>query len=268
MAEETNHNAAGEVAPSTVEKQAPSVSEENAPSTDSPQATDIPSANAPDPKTANPDVNPNAAGEKPTAEAQLADTSSQTSVEEPAVSAADKADDNAAKVAAKKAAAKAKGDEASNDADKPAAKKAAAKAKGDEPPAKAAKKEKAPAVEDKPMLEFVQQDYLPAVKKALESQGIQDLDLTFEKQKIPIAGYEREPECWQVIGRWQGGWRQFNVYFVQENIQGQRGFSYSENRGKPSTIEPFLIDERKVTLDLMVFGVVQRLNAQKWLVRN
>ncbi|MGB3208973.1 MAG: DUF2996 domain-containing protein, partial [Crinalium sp.] len=38
--------------------------------------------------------------------------------------------------------------------------------------------------------------------------------------------------------------------------------------GKPSTLEPFLIDERKVTLDLMVFGVIQRLNAQKWLVRN
>jgi len=37
---------------------------------------------------------------------------------------------------------------------------------------------------------------------------------------------------------------------------------------KPSTLEPFLIDERKVTLDLMVFGVMQRLNGQKWLERN
>ena len=159
-------------------------------------------------------------------------------------------------------------DKADSQADKPAAKKAAAKASGDEPPAKAAKKEKAPAVEDKPFAEFIQQDYLPAVKKALESQGIQNLELAFEKQKIPIAGYSQEPECWQIIGRWQGGLRQFNVYFVQEDIQGPRGFSYSENRGKPSTLEPFLIDERKITLDLMVFGVVQRLNAQKWLVRN
>jgi len=33
-------------------------------------------------------------------------------------------------------------------------------------------------------------------------------------------------------------------------------------------LEPFLIDERKVTLDLMVFGVMQRLNGQKWLERN
>jgi hypothetical protein len=263
MAEETNHNDAGEVAPSTVDQQAPSVSEEHAPSTDSDVATDIPSASAPDPKTANPDVNPNAAGEKPTAEAQVATNSSQTAVEEPAVSAKDTAEDKAAKLAAKKAAAKPKDDEGAADADKPAN-----KAKGDEAPAKAAKKDKAPAVEDKPFAEFIQQHYLPALQKALESQGVQELKLTFEKQKIPVRGYEREPECWQVIGRWQGGLRQFQVYFFKEDIQGQRAFSYAENRGRPSTMEPFLIDERKVTLDLLVFGAIQRLNAQKWLVRN
>lgn len=246
MAEETNHNDAGEVAPSTVDQQAPSVSEEHAPSTDSDVATDIPSASAPDPTTANPDVNPNATGEKPTAEAQVATNSSQTAVEEPAVSAKDTGEDKAAKAAAKKAA----------------------KANGDEAPAKAPKKEKAPGVEDKPFGEFIQQHYLPALQKALESQGVQELNLTFEKQKIPIKGYEREPECWQVIGRWQGGLRQFQVYFFKEDIQGQRAFSYAENRGRPSTMESFLIDERKVTLDLLVFGAIQRLNAQKWLVRN
>jgi hypothetical protein len=29
-----------------------------------------------------------------------------------------------------------------------------------------------------------------------------------------------------------------------------------------------MIDERKVTLDLIVFYTMQRLNAQKWLARN
>jgi hypothetical protein len=29
-----------------------------------------------------------------------------------------------------------------------------------------------------------------------------------------------------------------------------------------------MIDERRVTLDLMVFYTVQRLNGQKWLARN
>ena len=238
MAEPTNHNDAGEVAPSTVEKQAPSVAEEHAPSTDEAVATDIPSANAPDPTDANPEVNPNATGDKPSDAVSDVDESALT------------------KPPAKKAAAPPKGD------------KPAAKAAGDKPAAKAAKKEKAPAVEDKPFAEFVQQDYLPALKTAFAKQGVQNLDLTFEKQKVPIAGYNQADDCWQVKGRWQNrGMHQFNIYFPQEDIQGQRAFSCNEG-SKPSTLEPFLIDERKVTLDLMVFGVMQRLNGQKWLERN
>ncbi|MEG4285574.1 DUF2996 domain-containing protein [Microcoleus sp. A006_D1] len=154
--------------------------------------------------------------------------------------------------------------------DKPsaAAKKPAAKpADGDTPPAKA-KKEKAPAVEDKPFAEFMQQDYLPALQTALAKQGVKDLDVSLTKQKLPLAGMSSAGDCWQVIGKFQEGQRQFNLYFPQENIQSQRAFSCAENNTKTSTLEPFLIDERKVTLDLMVFGVVQRLNAQKWLNLN
>ncbi len=213
MAEATNHNEAGEVAPSTVEQQAPSVAEERAPSTDSPVATDIPSANAPDPTALNPETSPNAAVEK----------------------------------TAKKPAAKPAGDAA-----KPAA----------------AKKEKAPALEDKPFAEFIQQDFMPALTAKLAKQGVEDLELTLAKEKIPVIGYANAPECSQIIGRWNDGWREFRVYFIEDNLQAQRGFSYAENKGKPSTIEPFLIDERKITLDLLLFGVVQRLNGQKWLVRN
>lgn len=155
----------------------------------------------------------------------------------------------------------------STDKPEPTAKKAAAKADGDKPPAKA-KKEKAPAVEDKPFAEFMQQDYLPALQTALTKQGVEDLDVTFAKQKIPVAGMSSAGDCWQVVGKFQSGQRQFNLYFPKENIQSQRAFSCAENNTKTSTLEPFLIDERKITLDLMVFGVVQRLNAQKWLNLN
>lgn len=230
MAEETNHNEAGEVAPSTVDKQAPTVAEEHAPSTDSPEATDIPSANAPDPKAANPEANPNAAKTKTVAPKR----------EKPAGAAA-KADAG----------------------DQPDTKAAAA---GDKPPAKA-KKEKAPAVEDKPFGEFIQQDYLPAVQKAIAKEGVQDLALNFAKQKFSIVGFDKSEECWQIIGTWQNGSRQFNLYFTQEDIQGKKAFSCNEGK-KPSTLESFLIDERKVTLDLLVYGLVQRLNGQKWLGRN
>ncbi|MEH2402759.1 DUF2996 domain-containing protein [Nostoc sp.] len=236
MADQTNHNQAGEVAPSTVDKQAPSVAEEHAPSTDSPEATDIPTANAPDPKAANPEDNPNAA--KPAAVPPKR--------EKPAAAAKAAGGEKAAATGEKAAAAAATGE-------KPAA------------AAKAAKKEKAPAVEDKPFVEFIEQDYLPALQKAIAQQGVQDLQVSFAKQKVPITGFESAEECWQIIGSWtEIGQRQFNLYFPEEDIQGKKGFSCNEGK-KPSTLESFLIDERRITLDLLVFGLVQRLDGQKWL---
>ncbi|MFN6569260.1 DUF2996 domain-containing protein [Dendronalium sp. ChiSLP03b] len=239
MAEEKNHNEAGEVAPSNVDKQAPSVAEEHAPSTDSPEATDIPTANAPDPKAVNPETNPNAA--KPAAASPKRE---KPSAGEKSVAAAKAA----------KAEKPATG-EKSDAGEKPAAAKATAK------------KEKAPSVEDKPFVEFIQQDYLPAVQKAIAEQGVKDLQLSFAKQKVPIVGFQSAEECWQVVGSWQKGLFNFNLYFPEEDIQGKKGFSCYEGK-RPSTLESFLIDERKITLDLLVFGLVQRLNGQKWLGLN
>jgi hypothetical protein len=130
------------------------------------------------------------------------------------------------------------------------------------------KKEKAPALEDKPFAEFIQQDYLPALVQALTDKGITDLQVTLERAKIPVKGFETAPECSQVIGRWRDGHRQFNVYFLEDNIQGRRAISCQDRASRSSTIESFLIDERKITLDLLVSGVVLRLNSQKWLLRN
>ena len=134
-------------------------------------------------------------------------------------------------------------------------------------PAKA-KKEKAPSVEDKPFTEFIQQDYIPALKKGLEKLGTPQLEIKLEKRAIPIKGYEQE--CWQVVGRWNPSYKQhreFNIYFFDESINGLKGFACAEG-DRLSTMESFLIDERRVTLDLLVFGAVQRLNGQKWLARN
>ncbi|WP_414752534.1 DUF2996 domain-containing protein [Anabaena sp. CCY 9910] len=150
-----------------------------------------------------------------------------------------------------------------------AAKPTAAPPKEEKPAAaaKAAKKEKAPSVEDKPFVEFMEQDYLPALQKAITAEGVKDLQLSFAKQKLPIAGLSSAEEYWQVIGSWQNGQRQFNVYFPDEDIQGKKGFSCNEGR-RPSTLESFLIDERKITLDMLVSRLVYRLNGQKWLGRN
>ncbi len=128
-----------------------------------------------------------------------------------------------------------------------------AKSTGEAAPA-AKPKEKKPALEDKPFAEFIQQDYMPALEKALTAEQISDLQLSFADD--------------QVTGQWLNGTRQFTVYFPEGDIKKQRAFSWSNIGSSPSTIEPFLIDERKITLDLLVFGVVQRLNAQKWLGGN
>jgi Protein of unknown function (DUF2996) len=130
------------------------------------------------------------------------------------------------------------------------------------------KKEKPPAVEAKPFTDFIQQDYLPALTQALGAKGVTDLQIALKQAKIPIKGFETAPECSQVIGRWNGGNRQFNVYFFDDNIQGQRAISCVDGGNQASTIESFLIDERKITLDLLVSGVLLRLNSQKWLLRN
>lgn len=134
----------------------------------------------------------------------------------------------------------------------------------------APKKEKPPAIEAKPFAEFIQTHYLPSLQENFVNQGLPSVDLKLLRQKVAVVGYDSAPECWQVEGKWTiaGQPHQFNIYFYDENIQGSRGLSVSDSGKIASTLESFRIDERKVTLDLLVLGTLQRLNAQKWLARN
>jgi hypothetical protein len=152
---------------------------------------------------------------------------------------------------------------------KPAARAAKPKpeAADGEKPARPPKKEKPPALEDKPFAEFINQDFLPALKQTLAKAGIPEVDLKLEKRKLPIAAIG-DDELWQVIGKLQGSNRQFNIIFSKEDIQAAKFFTWADNGAQPTLIESFMIDERKVSLDLMLLYTVQRLNGQKWLVMN
>jgi hypothetical protein len=132
----------------------------------------------------------------------------------------------------------------------------------------AAKKPKAPALEDKPFTEFMEQHFTPALKEALAKQGLENVQVKFVKEKLPVVGNNSSEQCWQVIGDWQNGQRQFNLYFPDEDINGRKAFSCYTFGTKPSVIESFMIDERKVNLDLMLMYALQRLNGEKWLTRN
>lgn len=142
-----------------------------------------------------------------------------------------------------------------------------AEAEGEAKPAKAPKKEKAPALEDKPFPEFINQDFIPALTQTLTKVGVSDLKIKFEQQPLPSVGADNT-KYWQVIGQLQGGKRQFHIIFSKEDIQAPKYFSYADSGSDPSTVESFMIDERKVNLDLLLLYAVQRLNGQKWLVKN
>ncbi len=132
----------------------------------------------------------------------------------------------------------------------------------------AAKKAKKPKLEDKPFKEFIEQHFTPALQEAFTTEGLEDMKLQFSKQGLPINGADPDEQCWQIIGNWQNGQRQFNLYFLEEDISGSKAFSAATDGNNPSTIESFMIDERRVTLDLLVLYTVQRLNGQKWLFGN
>lgn len=141
------------------------------------------------------------------------------------------------------------------------------------PPAKAAgtskKKEKPPAVEDKPFNEFIENHFVPALTTALTEEGLDGVELTFQKSQLGVKGASPSDDYWQVMGHWpQGGDRQFNIVFTKDDIKGPKFFYYSQGDAPSSTMEHFMGDERRITLDLMVLYTLQRLNGQKWLVRN
>ena len=134
--------------------------------------------------------------------------------------------------------------------------------------APAAKKPKEPTIEEKPFPEFIQEHFLPALQTAFsKEEPPEDPKISFTQAPISIAKTNLEKSCSQVIGRFADG-RQFNLYFLDEDISGQKAFSYSRGGKEPSTLESFMIDERKVNLDLLLMYTLQRLNGQKWLSRN
>lgn len=152
----------------------------------------------------------------------------------------------------------------------PAEKSAAAtpKAAGAKAAPKAAKKEKPPALEDKPFTEFIEQHFIPSLETALKEKGLDDIQLTLDQQPLGVFGVSDGESYWHVKGKWRRGDRQFNIAFTKDDISSPKLFYFADKGSQPSTIEQFMGDERKITLDLLVLFTLRRLNGQKWLARN
>lgn len=138
------------------------------------------------------------------------------------------------------------------------------------PPAKAAAaaapaaaKAKPPAPEDQPFERFVPDLLLPAIAQECRTYGGPAPELALVEGAMPVVG----SPCWMVQGSLPGG-RRFWLCFTKADIQSAKTVALAEAGAEPSLLESFLIDERKMTLALLVSRLVQRLNGQKWLGPN
>ena len=129
--------------------------------------------------------------------------------------------------------------------------------------AKPAPKAKPPAPEDKPFGSFVPELLLPALAKDIQGYGGAEPQLEFSQGAMPVVG----SPCWMVKGSLPGE-RRFWLCFTAEDISSAKTIAVAEAGAEPSLLESFLIDEKKITLALLVSRLVQRLNGQKWLGPN
>lgn len=136
-------------------------------------------------------------------------------------------------------------------------------ASANEPATAAPAKAKPAAPEDKPFSEFVPELLIPALAREIDSYGGPQVELRFEQGPMPVVG----SPCWMVCGSLGVG-RRFWLSFSSDNINSAKTVALAEGGSAASLLESFLIDEKKMSLALLVSRLVQRLNGQKWLGPN
>ncbi|CAN8258169.1 unnamed protein product [Cochlearia groenlandica] len=120
-----------------------------------------------------------------------------------------------------------------------------------EVPAKKPKPAAAKAAVAKPLIQMMEEDVIPPLVAIFEAQDdISDIDLSYKDDKLE--GYFLK----------KGIQYSFWAFFPSGNLTGEKGFSMSSYGSGPSTVEPFLVDERKPTANHVVFWVEKRLAAQ------
>ena len=113
-------------------------------------------------------------------------------------------------------------------------------------------------IEKKPFQEFINVHLIPELKKEIYQRGLEIITINFENTNRPIAG----DKCW-VINCEIKDTCSFWLSFEKEDISSLKSISLSKPNQNPSIIESFLIDEKRITLKLIISRVLQRLNRQK-----
>ena len=113
-------------------------------------------------------------------------------------------------------------------------------------------------IEKKPFQEFINLHLIPSLIEEINQRGLEIKNINLTNTNRPIAG----DKCW-VINCEIKDICNFWLSFEKEDISSLKSFSLSKTNQKPSIIESFLIDEKRITLKLIISRVLQRLNGQK-----
>ena len=122
------------------------------------------------------------------------------------------------------------------------------------------KQKKELPIEKKPFQEFVNIHLIPALIEEINQRGLKINTINLKNTNRPIAG----DICW-VINCEINDTCSFWLSFENEDIGSLKSISLSKPNQKPSIIESFLIDEKRITLKLIISRLLQRLNGQKLL---
>lgn len=113
-------------------------------------------------------------------------------------------------------------------------------------------------VEKKPFQEFINIHLIPALTEEINQRGLEIKNINLTNTNRPIAG----DKCW-VINCEIKDTCNFWLSFEKDDISSLKSISLSKPNQQPSIIESFLIDEKRITLKLIISRVLQRLNGQK-----
>ena len=113
-------------------------------------------------------------------------------------------------------------------------------------------------IEKKPFQEFVNVHLIPSLIEEINQRGLEINDINLQNTNRPIAG----DKCW-VINCEIKDTCNFWLSFEKDDISSLKSISLSKPNQTPSIIESFLIDEKRITLKLIISRLLQRLNGQK-----
>jgi len=113
-------------------------------------------------------------------------------------------------------------------------------------------------IEKKPFQEFINIHLIPALIEEINQRGLEINNINLKNTNRPIAG----DKCW-VINCEIKNTCNFWLSFEKDDISSLKSISLSKPNQNPSIIESFLIDEKRITLKLIISRVLQRLNGQK-----